>query len=89
MLVLVAFPLRSSSITVPIGASETVAVVTVTDSLNAHKEESASPRKPNVETAVRSSNEDSLEVWCFRPVMGEVFERTHTDGSGMDLPMET
>ena len=71
MLLLVTFPLRSSSITVPIGASETVAVVTVTDSLSAHKEETASPLKPKVETVVRSSNEDSLEVWCFNPVNGK------------------
>jgi len=71
VLLLVTFPLRSSSITVPIGASETVAVVTVTDSLSAHKEETASPLKPKVETVVRSSNEDSLEVWCFNPVNGK------------------
>ena len=67
MLLLVTFPLRSSSITVPIGASELVAVVIVTESLNAHREEIASPRKPKEETVVRSSNEDSLEVWCLRP----------------------
>jgi len=72
VLLLVTFPLRSSSITVPIGASETVAVVTVTDSLSAHKEEIASPLKPKVETVVRSSNEDSLEVWCFKPVNGNI-----------------
>ena len=74
MLLLVTFPLRSSSITVPIGVSETVAVVTITDSLSAHKEEIASPRKPKVETVVSSSNEDNLEVWCFRPVKGEILE---------------
>ena len=81
MLLLVTFPLRPSSITVPIGASEAVAVVTVTDSLRAHKEETASPLKPNVETVVRSSNEDSLEVWCFRPVKGEILRWAHTDDS--------
>lgn len=64
----VTFPLRSNSITVPIGASEVVAVVIMTDSLNAHREEIASPRKPKEETVVRSSNEDSLEVWCLRPM---------------------
>lgn len=62
MLLLVTFPLRSNSMTVPIGASEIVAVVIVTDSLTAHKEEIASPLKPKVETVVSSSNEDSLEV---------------------------
>lgn len=71
---LVTFPLRSISITVPIGVSETVAVVTVTDSLSAHKEEIASPRKPKVETVVRSSNEDSLEVQCFKPGKSETIE---------------
>ena len=68
MLLLVIFPLLSSSMTVPIGAPEVVAVVIVTDSLNAHREEIASPRKPKVETVVRSSKEDSLEVWCLRPI---------------------
>ena len=62
VLLLVTFPPRSNSMTVPIGASETVAVVIVTDSLSAHKEEIASPLKPKVETVVSSSNEDSLEV---------------------------
>ena len=48
---------------VPIGAF--VLVVTVTDSERAHREDRASPRKPNVWTVVRSEKEDSFEVQCF------------------------
>jgi hypothetical protein len=71
------------------GTSEAVAVVTVTDSLNAHREEIASPRKPKVDTVVRSSNEDSLEVWCLRPTKGRDSERIHTGGSQVHSPMES
>ena len=53
---------------VPIGACVAVAVVTVTPSERAHREERASPRKPNVRTEVRSEKESSLDVWCFNAV---------------------
>jgi hypothetical protein len=59
-------PLRASSRIVPTGAEEAVAVVTETFSHTAHKEESASPRNPKVRTVVRSENEASLDVWCFK-----------------------
>lgn len=42
-------------------------VVTVT-SLKAHSELSASPRKPNVSTEVKSANSWILEVWCFNAI---------------------
>ena len=32
----------------------------------AHREESASPRKPKVSTEARSVNSRNLEVWCFK-----------------------
>lgn len=48
---------------VPIGAF--VLVVTVTDSERAHRDDRASPRKPNVWTVVKSEKEDSFEVQCF------------------------
>lgn len=51
----------------PIGSS--ARVVTVTLSHIAHKDDTASPRKPNDDTVARSSNEDSFEVWCFRPAI--------------------
>lgn len=54
--------------TVPMGASNAVAVVTVTDSLMAHNDEIASPRNPNVTTDVRPSKDASLDVWCFSPI---------------------
>ena len=46
----------------PIGTSEVVAVVTVTDSVSAQSDERASPLNPKVATEARSSNEESLEV---------------------------
>jgi hypothetical protein len=53
---------------VPIGACVAVAVVTVTLSERAHREERASPRNPNVRTEVRSVKDASLDVWCFSAV---------------------
>jgi len=53
------------------GACEVVAVVTLTLSERAHREERASPRKPNVRTEVRSEKEVSLDVWCFNAVRRE------------------
>jgi len=50
------------------GACAEVAVVTLTLSESAHREERASPRKPKVRTEVRSENETSFEVWCFNAV---------------------
>jgi len=50
---------------VPIGACVAVVVVIVTLSESAHREERASPRKPNVRTEVRSEKEASFDVWCF------------------------
>ena len=64
-LLLVRRPVLSKIRMVPIGACVTVAVVTVTLSERAHREERASPRKPNVRTEVRSENEASFDVWCF------------------------
>ena len=40
----------------------TVAVVIVTDSDNAQRDESASPRKPNVCIVERSAKDDNFEV---------------------------
>jgi hypothetical protein len=54
------FPLASISSETPIGA--VVVVVTTTDSHNAQREESASPRKPNVRMVARSAYDDNFEV---------------------------
>ena len=67
-LLLVRRPALSKTRMVPIGACVAVAVVTVTLSERAHREERASPRKPNVRTEVRSENEASFDVWCFKAV---------------------
>ena len=37
--------------------------------LSAHKEDSASPLKPNVSTDVRSENVSNLDVWCFKAII--------------------
>jgi len=58
----ISLPFLSISSMVPIGASLAVAVVRVTPSLRAHKEDNASPRKPKVKTVERSSKAASLEV---------------------------
>ena len=57
-------PLWSNSNLVPHEA-EACRVITVI-SLRAHKELSASPRKPNVSTDTKSENTLSLDVWCLR-----------------------
>ena len=62
------FPNLSNSNTVPIGPLAPVEVIIDTLSDDAHKEKSASPRKPNEFTEVRSSKEDSFEVACFEAV---------------------
>ena len=59
-------PILSNSKIAPLGASEDIAVVAVTDAANAQIEESASPLKPNVVTDWMSSKVDNLDVWCFR-----------------------
>ena len=46
----------------PIGEVEVVAVVIVIESHNAHKEESASPRKPKVNTEGKASKPSNFEV---------------------------
>ena len=60
---------------VPIGACVAVAVVTVTLSERAHREERASPRNPNVRTEVRSVKDASLDVWCFNAVPNLITQR--------------
>jgi len=47
---------------VPIGACAAVAVVILTLSESAQREERASPRNPNVRTEVRSEKEAILDV---------------------------
>ena len=74
---LVSFPVLPNSSTVPIGASFAVAVVRVTLSDNAHKEDKASPRNPNVSTEERSSNEDILDVQCFNADQSIHYYRRH------------
>lgn len=66
MLLFVILPLESMIRQTPIGFVLDVAVHTVTSSLKAQRDERASPRKPNVQTEVRSEKDASLEVWCFR-----------------------
>lgn len=61
-LLLVSLPCLSNSSTVPIGASDAVAVKTVAEADSAHSEESASPLKPKVLTEVRSVNDDNFDV---------------------------
>lgn len=68
-------PVLSNSNTVPIGASFEEAVVRVTLSDNAHREDKASPRNPNVSIAERSSKEDILEVQCFNAVQSSQYNR--------------
>jgi hypothetical protein len=46
------------------------------DSQSAQSEESASPRKPNVRTVVRSSKLESLDVWCLS-AEGSSSDRDH------------
>lgn len=58
------FPTRSNTSLVPHDCDECL-VITVT-SLNAHNELSASPRKPNVSTEVKSEKSWILDVWCLR-----------------------
>lgn len=62
----VTWPLRSISSLHPIGFSFSVAVTTATLSHTAHRDESASPRKPNVSTVDRAENVLSFDVWWFR-----------------------
>ena len=57
---------------VHIGACFAVAVVMVTLSERAHREERACPRKPNVRTEVRSENEASFDVWCFNATLKSI-----------------
>jgi hypothetical protein len=55
VLLVFTFPLESMTRQVPLGDVEDVEVVTTTFSQSAQSEERASPRKPKVDIAVRSS----------------------------------
>lgn len=48
----------------PIGAVAGVAV-TIESVATPQRDESASPRKPSVETDARSEKDESFDVWCF------------------------
>jgi hypothetical protein len=73
------------------GAWAAVAVVMPTLSESAHREERASPRKPNVRTEVRSEKEASFDVWCFNAMRRE--SRFHIGSAGgvseCNLPMDS
>lgn len=74
---------------VPIGACVAVAVVTVTLSERAHREERASPRKPNVKTEVRSENEASFDVWCFNAISKLITKELEDGVNDDDLPIDS
>lgn len=74
---------------VPIGVCVAVAVVTVTVSESAHKEERASPRKPNVSTEVRSEKEASFDVWCFNAVPKLITKEVEEGTSDGGLPIDS
>jgi len=85
---LVRRPALSKTRTVPIGDCVAVAVVTMTPSESVHRDERASPRKPNVTTEVRSEKEASFDVWCFNAAHSFSFlqreqkreQKQHTNG---------
>jgi len=74
---------------VPIGACVAVAVVTVTLSESAHREERASPRKPNVRTEVRSVKEASFEVWCFNAAPKLITKEVDEGANYGGLPIDS
>lgn len=78
---LVSRPALSKTRMVPIGACVAVAVVTVTLSDSAHREERASPRKPNVRTEVISEKEASFDVWCFNAIPKLITKEVDEDAS--------
>jgi hypothetical protein len=63
------------------GAWAAVAVVMLTLSESAHREERASPRKPNVRTEVISEKEASFDVWCFNAMRREL--QFHKEAQGV------
>jgi hypothetical protein len=73
------------------GVWAAVAVVMLTLSESAHREESASPRKPNVRTEVRSEKEASFDVWCFNAMQRESrFHKGNAGGkSDCNLPIDS
>ena len=89
LLLLASRPTLSKTRTVPIGDCVAVAVVTVTLSERAHREERASPRKPNVRTEVRSENEASFDVWCFNAVPKLNTKDLKDDADDDGLPIES